>query len=179
MITQLKKHDELKELNVEVKSSHEKIKPTRPMLTVEVEILSDTDAGLNQLRFERMTKRGTLVHFWGFSHDPERKILKMNISTEVGEAFLKTHGYLTSPVQIANTFSDFCWIMSEGTKNESLLEVKTPLREGKVELGDLTWVLPSKFADDLIEAVHVMNATVLEGMMMDAILYGPRLDVDA
>ena len=73
---------------------------------------------------------------------------------------------------VATTFPDFCWTLSEGTSPHTVIEVQTPVAKGAV-LGDLTWVLPSKFCDDLIENMHALNQNILEGTMQDAILYGP------
>lgn len=87
------------------------------------------------------------------------------------------------PPVIATTFADFCWVVSEGTTRENVEQVKTPVPSmikfeqneimRPVVLGDLSWALPSKFADDLIECMHALNTTVLEGILEDAVMYGP------
>lgn len=72
----------------------------------------------------------------------------------------------------ATTFPDLCWIHAEGTTPQTLHEVATKLRDGAI-IGDLTWVLPSKFVDDFVEMMHTLNQSIIAGLMQDAIIYGP------
>jgi hypothetical protein len=72
----------------------------------------------------------------------------------------------------ATTFPDLCWINSNGTTNQTLEEVVTKQRDN-VEVGDLTWTLPSKFVDDFVEMMHTLNLSIISGLMQDAIIYGP------
>ncbi len=162
--------DELKKCGLTIHEAGKKIRH-EGLLTVEAEFSLESDVALGEIQFEWTTKRKTTVHVHSFKYDAERKVMAFSISTMVPETYRKVMtGY--SGVIIANAFPDFCWTLSDGTNNLNKLEVTTPYREG-AELGDLTWILPSKFADDLIEALHVMNSAVIEGFMQNSVIYGP------
>ena len=86
--------------------------------------------------------------------DGENNDFCIEIRTEVPERYFELLPNMDK--LIATTFSDFCWIHSEGTTPDTLREVDTELLGG-TDLGDLTWVLPSKMADDIIEVLHIFN----------------------
>ena len=137
---------------------------------------------LESLALRRRTKRGTDLNVSSFNYSSETQTLRFAIWTKMPQ--LAADFYLPSfhispsdlPI-IATTFPDFCWLMSEGTTPENIVQSRTsPAKEidgRKVELGDLAWVLPSRFADDLIEAMHILNEAFFEGILEDAIIYGP------
>lgn len=77
---------------------------------------------------------------------------------------------------IGTTFPDLCWYHSEGTTHITKEELMTKFREKFVE-GDLTWFLPSRFLDNFIEIMHTLNQSILEGLMQEAIVYGPVYEV--
>lgn len=167
--------EQMKTLGIEALVADERLEHERPLLSVEVQVKLHQDPKLDPLRFTRKTKRGSLMHYHGFRFDPETQVLKFLISTEVPLSYQATYGKLLLDDSLPITamiFTDFCWVYSEGTTDRTILEVTTPVAEWAV-LGDLTWLLPSKFADDLIESVHAMNEGILSGIMANAILYGP------
>lgn len=77
--------------------------------------------------------------------------------------------------QVGTTFPDLAWLFSEGTTEQSVGEVETQFREMAVK-GDLTWLVPCHVIEDLIEVMHVLNQSFLEGILEDAIIYGPWIE---
>lgn len=71
------------------------------------------------------------------------------------------------------TFADFCFKRARETTPESAQETRVPAPAG--EMGDLTWRLPCKFVDDIVETLYVLNNDVLDGAMLDAWLCGPGI----
>lgn len=124
---------------------------------------------LEDVVFYKLSKRGTRIFIGGFEN--RDGILQLSIAEKIHDSFSNFYDKKTN-IPIAMTFADFCWVISDGTTSKSLIEVSTPI-EQNCTLGDLTWVLPSKFADDVIEAMHSLNVEILDGIMNDSILYGP------
>jgi hypothetical protein len=73
---------------------------------------------------------------------------------------------------VATSFPDFCWRLANGSTIATALELRLPRNEAS-ELGDLTWLLPSKFADDLLEVLHALNDDLLHGALQESWMYGP------
>lgn len=146
------------------------------LLTVKVEVAFEPIESLKNLRFSWLTKRKNRVHVHDFGYDDSRKVVQFLISTGAHPSFLHSYGTVPviSTVPIATTFADYCFLSADGTSAETKLEVDTPM-DPDSHLGDLTWVLPSKFADDLIEVMHVLNSTLLHGVLEHGIIYGPYL----
>lgn len=95
-------------------------------------------------------------------------------ATEVPKDFFLTHRM--SDTVFFTTFPDLCWLYSDGTTPENVVEVFTEARVGKeYKPGDLSWHLPSKYMDDLIEMIHTLNPTFMSGLMQDCIVYGPYI----
>lgn len=95
------------------------------------------------------------------------------LTFQIGVAIPEEYScFFKSDKIFATTFPDLCWLHAEGTTPTTLEEVMTPLRPN-ISLGDLTWLLPSKFLDDLIEAIHSLNQVFLDGILGDGIVYGP------
>lgn len=141
---------------------------------VEVDIDIDIDMSnfvKKDIVLTRRTVRETLLYIL-FKY--EDKTLTLNIKTPIQEKHLNYFSTNKETTKIATTFPDLCWIYSEGTTPENKEEVMTEFRED-ADLGDLSWLLPSKFADDFIEAMHVSNQTLFEGILQEAIVYGPYI----
>ena len=139
--------------------------------TIHVECDLDINLNLewvNNCVLTKITKRNTKM-YCTFEQQAEKLIIRF--ATILPKDFKRTY----HPVyghQICTTFVDLCWLYSEGTTTQSLEEVETQPREG-VATGDLTWLLPSRFTDDLIEMIHTINPEFMSGLMRDAIVYGP------
>jgi len=171
--------DYLEALKVNQLPIDQPLEHERPIVGVQVDVDCSKDqcAHLMKSRFEWRTKRSTLVHFMDFDYNEETKTLTFFIGEQASESWSDYYGSHIVPCRehlpvYATAFPDYCFIIGEGSKPEHFIEVRTKVRPS-AKAGDLTWLLPSKFADDILEAVHVMNATVLEGLMFDSILYGP------
>ena len=98
-------------------------------------------------------------------------IVTMEIGTIIPNRYAD---YVLAGDIVATTFPDLCWLYGEGTTHDTIKEVGTELRKG-VEVGDLTWILPSKFLDDLIECIYSLNSQAFEGILGDSIIYGPLI----
>jgi hypothetical protein len=163
---------------MKLKEFQKEVEFTRPRIAVDVDIhVSDETAAVLKESFKdvvlaRYTQRKTALHVRNFNVD-RPNTFGFLIETEVPECFVKLDMMRPSQL-VCTTFPDFCWLLSNGTTAATKLEVQTKIREEAL-LGDLTWVLPSKFADDLIEVMHCLNMEVLEGALQDAVLYGPIL----
>lgn len=120
----------------------------------------------------KKTQRGTPMYVENFKY--ENGILKCLIGCPIHKDFHAVYGHVGAPTMkpIATTFVDFCWLLGDGTTAKTAIEVNTPFRED-CQLGDLTQVLPSKFADDLIEIMHSLNVEYFEGILGDTVVYGP------
>lgn len=144
----------------------------KDVIAVDIDSMLDVDVSLFTKYNMYLTIQSSRGHkyYIDIFEDDNRFCLKL--ITEMPDAY--THFFRRSEVEkpIATTFADFCWIHSEGTTELNKDEVATNYRE-ETNLGDLTWVLPSKFADDIIEVLHIFNQRVAQGILEDAILYGP------
>lgn len=174
---------ELEKAGLTVLSSKEMPLAERPFAAVAVEVKMSPavkESGILDLALKRHTKRGTELNISNFSFDSNRETIGFVISAKIppisSAYYMRAIGAGVTP-KIATTFPDFCWLLSEGTTRENVIQSRTTpvdyIDNAKVELGDLTWALPSRFADDLIEAMHVLNNALFEGLLEDAILYGP------
>ena len=138
--------------------------------SINVDCFVDMDKApdLSDLIFKKTTKRGTNLFVYDFVYSNGR--FGFTVGAKPHESFILT--YIPTNYELCMSFIDFCWIMSEGTTKESAQEHNTVVGD-KMKLGDLTWCLPSKFADDLIDVVGLMNHYVLSGILEDCFLYGP------
>lgn len=123
---------------------------------------------INDCVLTKITKRNTKM-FVTFDQKEDKLIIRF--SCKLPDSFKKTYSPKYNQ-QYLTTFPDLCWLYAEGTTSQTLSEVETRPREG-VEPGDLIWLLPSRFADDLIEMIHTINPEFMSGLMQDAIVYGP------
>lgn len=144
------------------------------ILSVQAETILSVDQSvidaIKEAVIYKQTKRGSLIFLDNFRL--ENGLFKFNISAPIHRSFADVYSEIESADIIATSFVDFCWMISDGTTAKNAIEVDTPFRD-KANLGDLTQVLPSKFADDLIEAMHSLNIDFFEGILSDTNLYGP------
>lgn len=164
--------EELNQLGVEFIQERELSKYAEgSILGVEFDLDIDTELfkKLNEVVLLKKTKRETPFFL---------KFLTESDSTLTIAAFTympKVEGEILQYTQdkvIGNTFIDLCWLAGDGTTEATVEEVLTKKREG-ASWGDLSYVLPSKFIDDLIEVMHTVNPSLLGGMMQETIIYGP------
>ncbi len=72
------------------------------------------------------------------------------------------------------SFMDACWNSGEMEVDPSVApQVVTDHRADGSIHGDLGWHLPARFLYPLIDAVGKLNDFMLNGMMQEALLYGP------
>lgn len=170
---------ELELLEAEMKKLHLDIIPKSSIndqvkyLSVEVDIDCEVNLDfMSDLALRKKVMRGS--EYYVTFHTNKAGTLTMKIGVQLHQDFIDVYGNDTLEVLKikATTFPDLCWIHSEGTTPRTLTEVSTQVREG-VELGDLTWVMPSKFVDDYVEMMHTLNQGIISGLMQDAIIYGP------
>ena len=139
--------------------------------------LSEWPEQFDDLVLARTTPRGSRVYVGGIEYEKETGVISFAIAEEVPTSFpfdrLKD---MDDSEGVATTFADFCWIVSQGTTNLNKDEVETPYRD-EVPLGDLTWMITDKFADDVLDMMHIMNSFILEGNLYQAIMYGPKFQV--
>jgi len=158
---------------ISMEDFHESI-TDKMMYGVEVDIDIDIDMSnfvKKNIVLTRQTARGSLIYIL-FNY--AKNCLKLEIKTAIKEEYSPYFLSNSKDKKIATTFPDLCWIYSEGTTSENKDEVMTAYRKD-AELGDLSWILPSKFADDFIEAMHIANQTLFEGILQEAIVYGPYI----
>lgn len=148
--------------------------PTTGLARVVIATKMSADPKFSDLNFLWKTKRQTELKAGSFHWDSD--VLYFEVVTRIPDRESKFYDN-SSDVCIVTSFPDFCWRLSHGTTPENVDQVSTridkEMRDRRVELGDLTWAIPSKFADDLIELLHVLNSTVFEGILDEAIIYGP------
>lgn len=165
---------EMKKLNVDF--VYESEIPKTRHLCVEVDI--DCDVVLpdafkhDALLMRKKVMRGSQYYVAFLDENPGTLTLKIGV--ELPKDFIEVYKSADFDMLtvLATTFPDLCWIHAEGTTPQTLTEVSTVVREG-VLMGDLTWVLPSKFVDDFVEMMHTLNQGIIGGLMQDAIIYGP------
>lgn len=163
---------EMKKLNVDfiLKSD---IDETKRYLAVEVDIDCEVNVDfMNEIAMRKSVLRGS--KYYVTFGTPRVGTLTMKIGVELPQDFIDVFASADfDMLKIkATTFPDLCWIHAEGTTNQTLNEVSTKLRTDAV-VGDLTWILPSKFVDDFVEMMHTLNQGIIGGLMQDAIIYGP------
>lgn len=146
-----------------------------PTLSVQCDL--DVNLGLdwvNDCVLTKITKRGTQMHcrFLQFTDK-----LIITFETKVPSYFDSTTKIVGEKVY-ATTFPDLCWLYSEGTTAQTMEEVVTKPRF-EYNPGDLMWLLPSRFVDDLIEMIHTINPEFMSGLMQDAIVYGPYYKINS
>ena len=125
---------------------------------------------VNDCVLTKLTKRNTKMHC-RFKQTEEKLIIIF--STKASDDYLKF--VELKPSNIFTTFVDMCWLYSEGTTAVTINEVETKPR-AEYNPGDITWLMPSKFADDVIEMIHTINPEFMSGLMQDAIVYGPFIN---
>lgn len=152
--------------------------PEDEYLSVEIDIDCPftLDSIMQNHVLTRKVKRGTVYYLSFLKNKRDMLTLKLacKVPRDFAEIYFESFCHQMINSTRANTFPDLCWIMSEGTKNTDLDQVFTQVREG-IKLGDLTNILPSKFIDDMIEVMHVLNHGIIEGIMSDGIVYGPYI----
>lgn len=163
---------EMKKLNVYFVNKAD-IDSTKKYFVIEADI--DCEIQIDFMKEFALTKKVMRGSVYYVTFEKLRlETLTMRIGVELPKDFENVYGkadFGQLPV-IATTFMDLCWIHSDGTTSQTLNEVSTVLRDG-AQLGDLTWVLPSKFVDDFVEMMHTLNQSIISGLMQDAFLYGP------
>ena len=137
------------------------------------EEFNETVKKLNDAFVARTTKRGTRFYAGDIEYSNETGIIKFQAGTSVPENYISIVKYIHKKM-IGTTFADFCFLSSDGTKFHTVDQCSTPFRED-CEPGDLTWLLPAKFVDDMVEIMNVKNNHILCGTMQEAIIYGPKL----
>jgi hypothetical protein len=162
--------EEMNKINLKLNMKPTPIQGNFLVTECDVDIKVDLD-WINKCSLEKLTKRNSTFYVW-FKSTEERTTIYF--ATKVPQDYFLTHK--VSETIFATTFPDLCWIYSEGTTPENVGEVATQMREGKeYKTGDLSWHLPSKYLDDLIEMLHTVNPTFMSGLMQDAIVYGPYI----
>lgn len=129
------------------------------------------------LVMQKLTKRKDSLYIVFKEYNKEAQRLTFMVAAPIGENVFKFYTSSEDQPVVGTTFPDFCWYHSEGTTPDTALEVETKFRNGAL-MGDLTWYLPSRFADNLIEIMHTLNQSFLEGLMQDTIIYGPLFFAD-
>lgn len=123
---------------------------------------------------KKYTERKDFMYIKFQNYDKEKERLTFTIASPIDKVVYDFFSGGKLDKLIGTTFPDLCWYHSEGTTAESAIEVETKFRSD-AQLGDLTWFLPSRFADNLIEIIHTLNQALLCGLMNDVICYGPVL----
>lgn len=144
-------------------------------LSVEVDIDTEIDySRVIGLLIKKLTKRKDFFYIHIKSYSKETKTLTFTVFSPMSKfdyEFL-SEGKNNNNVIVGTTFPDFCWYHAEGTTSETILELDTKFRDSAIK-GDLTNILPSRFADNFIEIMHTLNQSFIEGIMQEAIIYGP------
>ena len=170
---------EMIELGMELSSIEEVTKHKGLGILVDLDTDIDYSSIIDSnLVIKKLTKRQDELFIIPREYNKETKTLTIAIGQPIPEEYYNFHkkAYKSTDT-VGTTFPDFCWYHSEGTTQESLVEVETKPRE-EANLGDLTWILPSRFADNLIEIMHTLNQSFLQGLMQDTIVYGPYIFED-
>ena len=154
------------------------LRAAKVMISVEGQTLCEDPVDLSAIIVKRTSERGSELYLHGFKRDEQNGLWSFQISSPLPQSFLDIYGADPfgddSPI-LGTTLPDLCWRHAHGTTRQTELEVKTPRMEG-AELGDLCWVLPSRFLDDVIEAVHVINGVFLPGILGESWIYGPFIN---
>ena len=166
---------EMKKLNVYYIPTSEI--PDEQYLAVEVDI--DCPFNVEMMKDVALTRkvfRGTVYHIIFLKN--ERDMLTLKVACKAPKDFIELY-FESFMHQMKNSvrctaFPDLTWINSDGTTNKDLDQVITEVRKDSI-LGDLTNALPSKFVDDFVEMMHVLNQGLIEGILSDAIVYGPYI----
>ena len=148
-------------------------------ISIECETKIDLDENvvkaISEAVIYKQTRRGSFIYLKDFSYLDG--ILSFDILAPLGQSFTKVFWRIAPKALIATTFVDFCWLVGEGSTAKTVMEVNTPIRENAI-IGDLSQVVPSKFADELIEALHSLNLEFFEGILGDTVMYGPHFFYD-
>jgi len=156
---------------------------TRCSLSIHVEVLIGKNLGedfqeavnkLGKAIVARTTKRGTRFYAGDIEYNPTTGIISFDAGTVIPDYIVDGFKHY-SKNKLGTTFADFCFLNSEGTKFFTKDQCSTPFRDDATP-GDLTWVLPAKFVDDMVEMMSIMNNLILAGTMEESILYGPFLN---
>lgn len=140
---------------------------------IDLNVTEDLVDELKKAVLYKNTRRSTPIMVKDFKK--EGNLLTFFFVCPLPPEFHAVYSNIKSPEKkIGTTFVDFCWLAGEGTTSKTVIEVSTKFNDKHV-VGDLSYVLPSKFADDLIEAMHSLNVEFIEGILGDAIVYGPYL----
>ena len=160
----------------------EETKEYKNFLSVNVEVFVGKDLNqdfmkatdtLSEVFVARKTKRGTRFYAGDIEYSPSSGLIKFKAGTGVPD-YYKGMITLSTKNKMGTTFADFCFLSADGTKFHTKDQCSTPFRTDSTP-GDLTWLLPAKFVDDMVEMMSIMNNLILGGTMQESILYGPEL----
>lgn len=139
---------------------------------VGIEIAIPVESGelsVPEFSFSVVSKRGVALLFTDWN------VLERN-----GIRHLAFSAWLRSPQDlnfggpiIGMPFMDLCFYTgNEAIPEDFASDVSTVMREDAAK-GDLGWAIPSRLTDHLVESLGKLNASVLSGLLQDAIVYGP------
>ena len=127
----------------------------------------------------KKTGRDDFFYIMLKKYDKEAERLTMVVATPVDDQKFNYYMGATATLDsaVGTNFPDLCWYHAEGTTELTKDEVMTKFRED-AQLGDLTWILPTRIVDNFIEVMHTLNQSFLQGLMQETICYGPILMTD-
>jgi hypothetical protein len=162
----------LKKFKIDVKEnfvldSSKKYLGFKVVLNIENSIIS----AFKNLAFTHNTKRGFEVVIKDFSEYENGVSFFVYFDISKFEKFFNL--IFSNKIRIATTFFDFCNILASGSSVESIYSInENILVKENAEAGDLTIVVPSKVADDLIDILAIVNDAILDGLMEDSVIVG-------
>ncbi len=170
---------ELDELKMTILTSDElDVEVGEDAVGVSVEIDLDTAIDYSKITDEEYilklkTCRNDVLYLIFNEYNTEKKRLTMKLVQKFEKKYVVF--YKEHYEKIGTTFPDLCWYYSEGTTSENKIEVETKFREENVQFGDLSWVLPTRFIDNIIETINLINQSpkFFNGLLRDSIIYGP------
>lgn len=144
---------------------------TERKLFVEVAINPETNPELPNFAIQYVSKRGVRLGFDNFrvlEEDGQKKVA-FDV-TAYPPADLDMQVVARNGKTIGTSFIDICWNCGNEEVSADRLTTTTKLKPG-AGYGDLGWHLPSRITDRLIDALGLLNATLFDGILEDAIIY--------
>jgi len=171
-----KELDELKMTYLTMDEVKKELK--KPYSAIGVEIDIDTEVDYSKIvevdmTLKLQTCRKDILYLVFDRYNAETKTLTMILGQPIDPKYLNFLKDVSE--KIGTTFPDLCWYYSEGTTSTNQIEVETKFREKNSHAGDISWVLPTRFIDNIIETINLINQSpkFFNGLLRDAIIYGP------
>lgn len=145
-------------------------------VAVEIAVMVDALPASPEFSVSRISPRGctTLFTDWQFIERDGQKLLTF-------QAWQRIPTGTPSPLggQFVMSYMDLCYYAGNEAVPETYGDDVITKVRADYKPTDLGWIVPGRFTDALVDALHDLDNTMLGGNAEHALLYGPLLKIDS